>query len=91
MTPPAPSAEDTARSLSAWHVLDMVHIYRNHRMSMCGKPCGPVQRLVDADILKQSAVLNTKFSFMLQGPRFQSILNALHKIGRVHSLEREEA
>ena len=80
-------ADLAARRLSRWQILDMVLIHRSGRMKICrhtvtGRPCKPVQELIDAKIVAEGAG-----NYVMPGARFEAVLKALHRAGEIQSLE----
>lgn len=73
-------AADTARSLSAWQVLDIALVARQGHMLVNWTDLGrPTQRLVSERILARSKIAPT----LIAGPRFDAILRALKDLGKI--------
>jgi hypothetical protein len=83
-------AEMVAARLNRWQILDLVLIHREGRMKICrngaGQPCGPVQRLIDDNIICEGAAGD----YVLPGPRFTAVMYALARAGEINSLRADD-
>lgn len=77
------AAEVLASSLSHWQLMDIVYVARHGNMKAGSKrTCGPLQGLIDSDVFKLSCP-KAIHRVVVPGTRFQAVLYALERSGRI--------
>lgn len=91
LTASAMPAESLAQQLNHWQILDIVHVARNGNLQVgSASPWRPLFQLILWGVLKYASAQSeqVKHRVLVPGPRFQAVLYALERAGRIKSLGR---